>query len=273
MTTWVVGDVHGCWQTLRRLVQRIGWSPGADELYLLGDLANKGTGTLEVLRWARRQDDRVCTVLGNHDLHLLARAIGARPAKPDDTLDAVLAAPERESLLDWLRRRPVLVREHGFLIVHAGLAPGWSADGAAEVARDIETVLAGPWGDEMIRRLARREALPYCPGLLEDERLLAAVDLFTRVRFVGAGDGRPEFSSAGPPEEAPEGTVPWFDAPHPEWPPVFFGHWASLGLYRQPPVTGLDTGCVYGGSLTAIRPADGTVVQEPVDPRDLPGRP
>jgi bis(5'-nucleosyl)-tetraphosphatase (symmetrical) len=236
---YAVGDVQGCFRTLERLLRRIRFDPGGDRLWLAGDLVNRGPRSLEVLRLARGLGESLVCVLGNHDVHLLGLALGVRPRKRADTLDAVLGAPDRDELVDWLRRRPLLHREDGRLLVHAGLQPAWTAAEAEDVARSLE------------RRLRGRDAL--------------ALQTFTLLRTC-ARDGRPCRDFSGPPDEAPKGCHPWFTVPGRRAADtlVVCGHWAALGLRREGNVLALDTGCVWGGPLSAVRLDDGTLFQEPL---------
>jgi bis(5'-nucleosyl)-tetraphosphatase (symmetrical) len=262
--TWVLGDLHGCRRTLERLLERIGWRPGLEPLWLVGDLVNKGPSSLGVLRWARANDRHLTVVLGNHDVHLLARAAGRTEAKDGDTLHGVLEAPDREELLDWLRGRPFVHYDGRNVMVHAGLWPGWQLEEALELSTATGRLLVAD--DSFLERLLSK---PRWGTTSSDEgQLAAAAAVFTRLRMVRS-DGRPRFGFTGRPEDAPDGDRPWFAASkvvqgglH-----VVFGHWAMLGLYRAAGVTCLDSGCVYGGSLSALHLEDGEIVQQPlVDP-------
>lgn len=262
MAVWVIGDVHGCWETLQRLVDRIGWSPDGDRLWLIGDLVNKGPDSLEVLRWIARQP-RVDSLLGNHDLHLLARAAGLTSRRPDDRLDDVLAAGDRAELLDWLMRRPLLVRVGEAVLVHAGLMPEWGVDEAEGLAHDASVRL-----EELLPRLADKPRPRWSRGATGDERLVAAVGIFTRLRVLRA-DGRPKLGFVAAPESAPAGVRPWFESARvvADGHPVIFGHWATMGFRRIGRAVCLDSGCVYGGALSAIRLDDNRLVQEPLADR------
>ncbi len=281
MGTYAIGDVQGCWRTLRRLLDRLDLDPARDRLWLVGDLVNRGAGSLEVLRWARGLGDGARVVLGNHDLHLLGCAAGLRRQKAGDTLDAVLRAPDRGDLLAWLRARPLLVREEvagrAHVLVHAGLLPAWSLDEAAARAAEAEALLRAPGSEGLalaFGRGARRGRGPGGgPGAARAAEALAAL---TRLRFVDAS-GRMDDDGAdfkGPPADAPPGLVPWFDAPSPRdaAATVVFGHWAALDLLVRPGLAALDTGCVWGRRLTALRLEDGALWHEPTDPLDLPAR-
>ncbi|MFP3939213.1 MAG: symmetrical bis(5'-nucleosyl)-tetraphosphatase [Thermoanaerobaculia bacterium] len=297
--TYAIGDVHGCWQSLQALLDRLPWRPERDRLWLVGDLVNRGPGSLEVLRWARRMDEelgeRFTCVLGNHEVHLLARAAGVAAARPHDTLDPVLAAPEGDELLAWVARRPLLHRDGPRLLVHAGLLPSWTAEEAEDLAREAERRLRRPGSRELLARYAARTGCPGaaapdcrvpCPepsdpdaGCGPADRALAVLTL---LRVVDA-EGRPRYGFTGPPEEAPGGTLPWFEAPGARWrhgpgehrtrrtpaPELVCGHWAALGLRTAPGLRCLDSGCVWGGKLTALRLEDGAVFQ--VDCRDGDG--
>jgi bis(5'-nucleosyl)-tetraphosphatase (symmetrical) len=244
------------------MLDRIGWSPGRDRLWLVGDLVNKGPGSLEVLRWIVRQP-RVDSLLGNHDLHLLARAADLSSPRLEDRLDDVLAADDRDELLGWLRRRPFLARIGEVVLVHAGLMPEWDVDEAANLAADAAERL-----DRLLPRLAERPRPKWERRAAGDDRLAAAVSIFTRLRVLRA-DGRPKLGFVAAPELAPEGVRPWFETARVvrHGHPVIFGHWATMGFRRVGRVVCLDSGCVYGGSLTALCLGDGRVVQLPLADR------
>jgi len=254
MATYAIGDVQGCFATLMRLIERLPLDPDRDRLWLAGDLVNRGPRSLEILRWARDQGERLTAVLGNHDLHLLARAEGLAAAKEGDTLDSVLAAPDRDELLDWLRRRPLCHVEGDRVLVHAGLHPEWTVSGARAVAAEIESVLRGAHQD-------RRDLLAAIAAGRSDPCATAA-RVLTRIRLcTSAGELRP---GSGPPEEAPAGCVPWFRVPgrRSAEATIVFAHWSALGLLREPTLLGLDTGCVWGRELSAVRLEDRKVFQE-----------
>lgn len=269
MTDWIIGDVHGCWHSLRRLLAEIGWDPARDRLWLAGDLVNKGGGSLEVLRWAADPGHRVEAVLGNHDLHLLALAAGAARRREEDTLDAVLAAPDRDRLLGWLRRRPLVVEPPGAVVVHAGVLPSWSRADVGELARLGASALATADGVEAV--YSRRKT--RWSGRLEGvARAAAAVAVFTRLRVVNP-QGQPRWSFTGPLADLPDGLSPWWQRARAlgESSPWVFGHWAQLGLWHSAEVRCLDGACVYGGVLAAWAPAHDRLVTRPCDPRDRVG--
>ena len=255
MATWAIGDVQGCYETLRRLLARIGGPPRGDRVVLVGDLVNRGPRSLDVLRWAADAGGRVDAVLGNHDVHLLARAVGVAGAAPRDTLDEVLGAPDCDALLGWLRVRPLLLRVGEAVVVHAGLHPSWTVARAESLARRAEEELRSPAAPNALAAIHGRYAGP--------EHLLAARTM-TRIRYCDEA-GEPAWGVSVPPAEAPRGLVPWFDAPggRSAGTPVVFGHWAALGLLLRPDATGLDAGCVWGRSLAALRLEDRRLVEEP----------
>jgi len=258
---YVVGDVQGCMASFSALLSLIDYHPGRDRLWLAGDLVNRGPRSLDVLRWVRDAGDGAVTVLGNHDLHLLARAAGVAEPKKKDTLDEVLAAPDRDELLAWLRSRPLVHRDGGFLLLHAGLLPAWELDDAERSAREVEAVLRGPRGDRLLAE--RSEIEPrWRDDLPRWERVKLALFALTRLR-VCAPDGSVERDFDGPPEDAPGGARPWFELRRPTRETLLFGHWSALGYRRGPGWIGLDSGCVWGQSLTAVRLDDGQVFQQP----------
>ena len=265
MATWVIGDIHGCWQTLQRLLERIAWDHRRDDLWLVGDLVNRGPSSLDVLRWACSNSERLTAVLGNHDLHLLARAAGVAGARKEDTLDEVLAAPDRSELLEWLRSRPLLHRFGPWVLVHAGLAPEWNIEFTCRLADAVTERIAGPDCDRFIEMLSANRKVAWHPELRGDQQLAASASVFTRMRMVGV-DGRARLDFSGSPRGAPEGWRPWFTASAVlrQGYALLFGHWAQLGYFRAHDVACLDSGCVYGGSLSALRLEDGNLVQEPL---------
>jgi bis(5'-nucleosyl)-tetraphosphatase (symmetrical) len=265
MATWVIGDIHGCWLTFERLLEAIGWKAGRDALWLVGDLVNRGPGSLAVLRWAVEHRDHVVAVIGNHDLHLLARGCGVAAAKKFDTLDEVLGAPDRDELLGWLQRRPLMYQFGRFVLVHAGLAPEWNIELAHGYVDAIGAELDGDESRSMLSSIHALRRQPWHVDLSRQNQMAAAAVAMTRIRTVGA-DGRAVLDYTGPPAAAPDGCRPWFatSAVLRQGYIVIFGHWAMLGFYRARGVVCLDSGCVYGGRLTALRLDDGQVVQQPL---------
>lgn len=264
MATYAIGDVHGCFDTLRNLLRRIQYDRRWDRLWMVGDLVNRGPRSLDVLRWAAAEGDRITVVLGNHDLHLLGHAWGVSQAKRRDALDEILAAPDRDDLLEWLRRRPVLHREDSHVLVHAGLFPSWSVDKAERLAREVEERLRGPEGPELVATVDKKTAERWKGGLEGLDRARTALAAFARLRTVDE-DGRMCSEFSGAPREAPKGCVPWFAVPGRKSAEVrvIFGHWAALGLWIADGVAGLDTGCAWGRELTALRLDDDQLFREP----------
>ncbi|HVR98778.1 MAG TPA: symmetrical bis(5'-nucleosyl)-tetraphosphatase [Thermoanaerobaculia bacterium] len=264
MATYAIGDIHGCFYTLQNLLRRIRFRPSSDRLWLVGDLVNRGPRSLAVLRWAAEMGDRIVVVLGNHDLHLLARAAGIAQPKRRDSLEEVLAAPDRDELLGWLRERPLVHREDGLLMVHAGLFPEWSPDTAEELAREVESKLRNG-SPRLLESVERKTAERWEEDLPGKDRTRVALAGFAKLRTLDDSGRMCEFS--GPPDEAPRGCRPWFAFKDRESADVqvIFGHWAALGLRIQDGIACLDSGCSWGRALTAFRLDDNTVFQEPAD--------
>ncbi len=265
MATYVIGDIHGCYETLRALWRQLGFDADRDRLWLVGDLVNRGPRSLEVLRWARemsdRLGDRMQVVLGNHDLHLVAMHDGYARARRKDTLEDVLSAPDREEVVEWLARQPLTQREGDVLLIHAGLLPHWTIEDAERIARDLEATLRDPGrrGPLIDRHF---KPAPDSPWVRARAQLNALVGLRTCT-----SEGEP-CKHKGPPEEAPAGCLPWFQVPGRRSSEVtlIFGHWAALGLRLEEKAIGLDSGCVWGHQLTAIRLEDRALFQhETVD--------
>ena len=231
-------------------------------LWFTGDLVNRGPQSLETLRFVRGLGDRAVTVLGNHDLHLLALSEGYGKARADDTLAPIFDAPDREELLDWLRHRPMLHAEGEYVLVHAGLLPTWSVTKARELAAEVEAQLRGSAYREFFAQLYGSKPDRWDDGLRGMERWRVIVNAMTRMRFCTA-EGVMEFHTKGEAAQAPAGFMPWFDVPQraSRAATVVFGHWSALGLLERPNLLGLDSGCVWGGRLTAVRLEDRRVFQ------------
>lgn len=259
VATYAIGDIQGCFAAFQQLLTLVDFQPLRDRVWLAGDLVNRGPDSLGVLRWCRDHADQVTAVLGNHDLHLLARAAGVNAPKRRDTLDAVLRAPDRDELLDWLRRCPLLYQEAGWTMVHAGLLPSWTLDDAVAIAREYEAELNGARMPLALRALRDQDI--HLPGL---HRLAQDAGLMTRIRTCTA-EGVPRVDYDGPPEGAPLGCMPWFRVPNRKTAGerIVFGHWAALGLLNEPTLVALDTGCVWGNALTAMRLEDRAVFSVP----------
>lgn len=269
MATYAVGDIQGCFKSLRRLLDRVSFDPQTDRLWLVGDLVNRGPDSLATLRFIRSLGTSVFPVLGNHDLYLLAAAENIVTLRPKDTIQDVLAANDRSELTSWLRRQPLHQREGQFFMVHAGLLPQWSIDDAATLAREVETALAGPDYTTFLRELFQGATPQWDPALKGTERLVSIARVLTRLRTTTRDGETSSFS--GPPEEAPAGFLPWFRIPtrRSSDATVITGHWAALGLHIEPNVLAIDSGCVWGRQLTAVRLEDRMVYQvEYADRRD-----
>lgn len=251
--TIAFGDLQGCHRPLRQLLKRLA-APVTEPLWFCGDLVNRGPDSLGALRSVAALGDRAVTVLGNHDLHLLATVAGSRKLRRGDTLQPILDAPDCRELIDWLRARPLAHLRGDYLLVHAGVAPQWDALQTVELAREVEVVLrSSHWGDFMTVMYGN-EPDRWDDSLSGDERLRAIINVLTRMRTIDA-DGRLDLASTGHPDSAPAGHRPWFDMPGRRCArkTVVFGHWSTLGLVVRPNLVALDTGCVWGGCLSAMR--------------------
>ncbi len=255
MTTWAIGDVHACLDELQALLERIDFHPERDRLWFVGDLVNRGPHSAATLRFVRDLGDAAVVVLGNHDLHLLAAAHGSRTPRGKDTFDDVLDAPDREALLDWLRRRPLLHHdaELGFTLVHAGLPPVWDLATAQQLAGEVEALLRAPDYAQVFTWMYGDEPAAWSPALAGTERHRFAINAFTRMRYCTV-DGELDFGPSGPPGSQPADLRPWFDVPGRANADlrIVFGHWSTLGYRHQAGTYGLDAGCLWGGALTAL---------------------
>lgn len=252
---YLVGDLQGCCDALERLLAEIGFSPSRDRLTVLGDLVNRGPASLATLERLAGFGDAADCLLGNHDLHLLAVAHGVRPAHRSDTFDDVLASPRRAAWIDWLRTRRLALHTDGWLLVHAGVAPQWDLALTLALAAELEAALAGPGLAAFLREMYGNEPARWSASLGGQDRLRFAVNALTRIRFVHEGDGTLDFRVKEGADATPPGLVPWFDAPgrRSAGVPIAFGHWSTLGLLDRPDLLALDTGCVWGGHLSAVR--------------------
>ncbi|MDD3352214.1 symmetrical bis(5'-nucleosyl)-tetraphosphatase [Zoogloea sp.] len=265
MATYAIGDIQGCFTSLAALLKRVSFDPARDRLWLVGDLVNRGPDSLQTLRFIRDLGPAAITVLGNHDLYLLMVAYGAiRSRGKDDTLQAVLDAPDRESLLSWLRTRPLMHVESGCAMVHAGLLPGWTVPQARALAREVEGALAGPYHAELLHNLWGSEPVAWRDDLRDHERMRVVVNAMTRMRFCTV-DGQMDFKVKGEVTKAPKGYLPWFEVPgrRSADTTLVFGHWSALGLRVEPNLLALDSGCLWGRELTAVRLEDRSVFQIP----------
>ncbi len=261
MALYLIGDVQGCDSALQRLLDEISFSASRDTLYLLGDLVNRGPDSAGVLRRLMGYGAAAQCLLGNHDLHLLAVAHGARKPGRKDTLQGVLVAADREAMLEWLRGQHMAmlknIQGREVLMVHAGVLPAWTASKTIALASEVESALRSPEAGDFLRRMYGDEPAAWSDTLSGTARLRVIVNALTRLRFCDAG-GRMEFDAKEGADTAPAGYQPWFDVPGRQTAnvTVAFGHWSTLGWLARSDVLALDTGCVWGGCLSAVRLAD-----------------
>lgn len=259
MAVYAIGDLQGCLEEFKRLLDRLRFDPAGDRLWLVGDLVNRGPSSLETLQFVRELGDTAICVLGNHDLHLLALWAGASDGpRPKDTLDPVLNADDAPELLHWLRHQPMLHHDEDLAttLVHAGIPPQWDLNKARAIAREVEAALRSDDYTVFMHELYGNEPDFWSDQLSGMERLRFAVNGFTRMRFC-TPSGRLTFKPKGPPGSQPEGLMPWFEVPgrQTRGRRIVFGHWSALGHVEWAPehVYGIDTGCVWGNCLTALR--------------------
>ena len=275
MAAYLVGDLQGCDAPLARLLARIDFSPSRDTLYVLGDLVNRGPASAAVLRRLMGFGDAAHCLLGNHDLSLLAVAHGHRDPHRNDTMDDILRSPQREAMLEWLRHRAMALRAHGILMVHGGVLPQWTVEQTLGLAGEVEAVLRGPDLPGFLAQMWGNQPDRWDDALTGADRLRVIVNALTRLRFC-TPEGVMDLKASGRPDQAPPGLLPWFDVPgrRSAGQVVAFGHWSTLGLLRRPDLIALDTGCVWGGCLSALRLApDGAheVIQERCEQAQAPG--
>ena len=254
MASYLIGDVQGCDAALGHLLAKIDFSPSRDTLYLLGDLVNRGPQSAQVLRRLMAYGDAAQCLLGNHDLSLLAVAHGRTPAHRNDTMGQVLMAVDRGEMLEWLRARRMAMRAQGWLMVHGGVLPQWDADQVMALAAEVETVLRGPDLVDFLAQMYGNEPAQWDESLQGAPRLRLVVNALTRLRFC-TQEGAMDLKATGGLADAPAGTLAWFDVPgrRTAGTPIAFGHWSTLGFLRRPDLVSLDTGCVWGGCLSAFR--------------------
>ncbi len=256
MAVYAIGDVQGCYSELRTLLDKLAFDPAKDQLWLTGDLVNRGPESLQTLRFVKSLENACITVLGNHDLHLLALRFAPAPPDISHNLSPVLQASDADELFDWLRNRPLAhyCAALDTLMVHAGIAPAWDGLKTLQLAAEVEAQLRSDDAPELLQAMYGRDPARWDDGLNGAPRLRCITNHLTRIRLVSA-DGGMDFSYKGPLDQAPAGLMPWFK--HPELASgsrrIVFGHWSALGLVREDKLVGLDTGCVWGGSLTACQ--------------------
>ena len=271
MSNYAIGDVQGCYEQLRRLIERIAFDPARDTLWFVGDLVNRGPQSAAVVRFVKSLGERAVTVLGNHDLALLVVAEGIKRAHSSDTFDDILTAPDREELLHWVRQQKMMHADGGFTMVHAGLVPQWSMPTALALAGEVERALRGGDCREFLQALYGNTPDCWHDGLRGFDRLRIITNAMTRMRLC-TREGVMDFSHKTGLEGAPPGYLPWYDVPGRAsgGTPIVFGHWAALGLLIRPDVLAIDTGCVWGRQLTALRLEDRQLTQ--VDCTEMLGR-
>lgn len=259
---WVIGDLQGCKIALDRLLAspEIASDP-ASRFWFAGDLINRGPDSLGALRTVMALQDRAVAVLGNHDLHLLAVVAGVRKPSKSDTLDSILQAPDLQELIDWLRHRPLVHYEYGHLLVHAGVLPAWTIEKTLALAAELQQALRGPDWQTALQGMYGNAPVRWNDALQGSDRLRVIVNSMTRMRLCN-DRGDMDFSSSAPPKQG-AALVPWFDVHDRKAAgvPILFGHWSQLGLMMRPDVVCLDSGCVWGAQLSAMRLQDRKLVQ------------
>lgn len=269
MATYAIGDIQGCFTSLTHLLEQIGFNATRDRLWLVGDLINRGPDSLAVLRWAKQHDQALSVVLGNHDLHTLAVAEGFVEAHRHDTLQQLLVAPDRDELLAWLRGCHMAYADDDYLMVHAGVLPQWSATQAVSLAREVEAVLRGEHYRDFFAHMYGNHPNHWQDDLTGMGRLRVITNALTRLRVCTA-EGAMDFRFKGELPDIPAGMIPWFEMPGRQSvdTTLVFGHWSALGLLVRDRLIALDTGCLWGGQLTAMRLEDRRVFQVPCASED-----
>lgn len=275
MAAYLIGDLQGCDAPFGRLLERIAFSPSRDTLYVLGDLVNRGPASAAVLRRLMAYGDAAHCLLGNHDLSLLAVAHGHRAPHRNDTMDDILLSPQREAMLDWLRHRSMALHAHGILMVHGGVLPQWDLRQTLACAHELETVLRGPDLPGFLERMWGNQPDHWDDALTGADRLRVIVNALTRLRFC-TPQGVMDLKASGRPDQAPPGMMAWFDVPgrRSAGTCIAFGHWSTLGYLRRDDLISLDTGCVWGGCLSALKlDAAGAheLIQERCEQAQAPG--
>jgi bis(5'-nucleosyl)-tetraphosphatase (symmetrical) len=259
MSTYAIGDIQGCYEPLKKLLKSVHFNPKHDLLWFTGDLVNRGPDSLKTLRFVRKLGDRAVTVLGNHDLHLLAVGEGLTNERSDDSLKAIIQADDSKQLLTWLRQQPLMHHDPalGFTMIHAGLPPQWDFKTAQKCADELHSVLRGPDYREFLKHMYGNKPERWSAKLKGMDRLRFITNCFTRLRYCSA-DGSLCLKAKGPPGSQPHGCLPWFDVKNRASAKmkIVFGHWSALGMHRSKGIYALDTGCLWGNELTALRLED-----------------
>lgn len=267
MATYIIGDLHGCFDEFQAILKQANFDPAQDELWLTGDLVARGERSLDCFRFVKQLGDRATVVLGNHDLHLLTTLQGIKPIKARDRVEAIFEAEDRLELQTWLRNRPLVAQHptHHFLMAHAGISPQWDLATTLACAKDVQERLQSDDFVSLLAQMYSNEPARWSPDLQGIDRLRYSINVFTRMRFCYADD-RLDFDCKLPVKDAPEGLKPWFELPNPLYKaqPILFGHWASLIGYPTPAnIYALDTGCVWGNYLTLLRWEDKQIFTQP----------
>lgn len=254
MAIYAIGDIQGCFDELLKLLDTISFNEQSDQLWFAGDLVNRGPKSLETLRFVKSLGNSAITVLGNHDLHLLVASCAPKIANKKDTLLPVLEAPDRDELIHWLRHRPLFHFNDDFCLVHAGLPPQWDFNKTKKMALLAEQVLKGPDYQVFLKQMYGNKPNLWSSGLKGVEKLRFIINCFTRMRYCDV-NGRLDFIHSGPPGTQPGNLIPWFEAPKRKNADmrIIFGHWSALGYYEGSNCYAIDTGCLWGGQLTALK--------------------
>ena len=270
MATYAIGDIQGCYHAFKALLSRLEFNPKKDKLWLVGDLINRGSGSLEVLRWCYQHQASLKIVLGNHDLHALAVAYGLKPAHKGDTLQTIINAPDQLELLTWLRYQPLLLAENNYVMVHAGLLPQWTLTQALSLASEVEQTLQAEGYLDFLTNMYGNMPNAWNDDLTGMDRLRVITNAMTRMRVCTAR-GEMEFAFKGELQDVPQGYIAWFDVParQSSQAVIICGHWSALGLRQRESIVALDTGCLWGGQLTAFCLETKKITQVNCDVRDV----
>jgi bis(5'-nucleosyl)-tetraphosphatase (symmetrical) len=262
MSIYIVGDVQGCFTPLEQLLDKVNFNSRQDQLWFVGDLVNRGPQSLEVLRFIKNLGNAAVSILGNHDLHLLCVAEGYQKAHASDTFDGIFNAPDKGELLTWLRWRPMIYHDQGVTMVHAGILPQWSITEALSLGAEVETALRGEDYLEFLIHMYGNKPAKWSDELVGMERLRVITNAMTRLRLIDK-EGKMDFSFKGKIQEKPKDLYAWYDFPNRKTKKdtIIFGHWSALGLHMESNILALDTGCLWGGCLTALRLEDRKLFQ------------